>query len=127
MPVEAQEAWGDRLEDLRKSLRLNWRELREQIGIGETMLHYLRTGKRTPSPKVHRRIEELEARRTIGSVGISGSVRQVDDRTNTQRHDQNASDMFAQLAGQVSDLSQRLANVEQLLIKLLAKDQDREG
>ena len=54
------EALNDRLEALRKSLNLNYKELADMLHISRPMLDFLRSGKRKASPKVMRRIEELE-------------------------------------------------------------------
>ena len=51
---------SERLERLRHARTVTWAELREVLGIGETMLHYLKTGQRQPSPKLIRRIEQAE-------------------------------------------------------------------
>ena len=50
----------ERLDALRSALVLNWREFYERLGISERTLHYIRTGARNPSPKLLRRIMELE-------------------------------------------------------------------
>ena len=50
----------DRLEKLRSTLLLTWTELQERLGVSESMLYFMRTGDRHPSPKMLRRIVELE-------------------------------------------------------------------
>jgi len=49
-----------RLNRLREARTEGWKELAESLEITVTMLHYLRTGERQPSPKLMRRIMELE-------------------------------------------------------------------
>jgi transcriptional regulator with XRE-family HTH domain len=50
----------DRLDKLRLKLMLTWNELQERLGVSESMLYFMRTGARHPSPKMLRRIMELE-------------------------------------------------------------------
>lgn len=57
----------EQLEALRSALVLNWREFYERLGISERTLHYLRTGARNPSPKILRRIADLEREAGIGT------------------------------------------------------------
>ena len=59
----------DRLDKLRGLRFEGWKELAFTLGITVTMLHYLRTGERNPSPKLLRRIMELET-----EAGISQPV-----------------------------------------------------
>lgn len=76
MVGEGQTVSVRRLEDLRARLSLSWRELAAQLGVGETMLHYLRTGQRRASPKLHRRVCELErqcAGNLLGNVCETGA------------------------------------------------------
>jgi hypothetical protein len=49
-----------RLEALRSALLVNWRELAERLAISERSLHYIRLSARNPSPKLMRRISDLE-------------------------------------------------------------------
>lgn len=49
-----------RLEKLRSALMLTWGELQQRLSISESMLYFIRTGARQPSPKLLRRIIELE-------------------------------------------------------------------
>jgi transcriptional regulator with XRE-family HTH domain len=48
---------------------LTWNELQERLGVSESMLYFMRTGARNPSPKMLRRIMELET-----EAGISQPV-----------------------------------------------------
>lgn len=50
----------DRVEQLRKKLHLNKGEVCDLLGIGRTMLHYLKTEERNLSPKAYRKLEEEE-------------------------------------------------------------------
>jgi transcriptional regulator with XRE-family HTH domain len=51
---------AERLGRLRAARTLSWGELRKDLDVGETTLHYLKTGERNPSPKLLRRIEAAE-------------------------------------------------------------------
>jgi transcriptional regulator with XRE-family HTH domain len=51
---------SERLETLRKSLNLNYGELAEALDLSRSMLDFIRSGKRKPSPKILRKMEELE-------------------------------------------------------------------
>ncbi|MDZ7317468.1 MAG: hypothetical protein ONB24_15255 [candidate division KSB1 bacterium] len=55
---------ADRLERLRRQLVLDWGGMCRYLGIKRSMLHYLRTGARNPSPKLLRKI--IEAERAAG-------------------------------------------------------------
>ena len=50
----------ERLDRLRGARTEEWKELADTLGITVVMLHYLRKGARNPSPKLLRRIMELE-------------------------------------------------------------------
>lgn len=50
-----------RLDNLRQALRLEWGELCTKLDVGRVMMHYIRSGERTPSMKLIRRIEAAEA------------------------------------------------------------------
>ena len=49
-----------RLDRLRDSLMLSWGELQNRLDISESMLYFIKKGARNPSPKLMRRIVELE-------------------------------------------------------------------
>jgi transcriptional regulator with XRE-family HTH domain len=61
--MSTQNSWknvGTRLEGLKESLTLTWGELSKRLQISRAMLDFMRTGDRHPSPKMLRRIMELE-------------------------------------------------------------------
>lgn len=60
-----------RLELLRAELNLSWGELCDQLGIGRSMLAYLRSGARNPSMKLLRRI--IEAERAAGIAPLESA------------------------------------------------------
>ena len=67
----------ERLERLRAAQVTSWSELCKTLGIGATMLHYLRSGARNPSPKLMRRIVELEIEAGIATPKEVLAVREA--------------------------------------------------
>ena len=59
---------ADRLEKLKEAKTLSWGELCDLLQVNRSMMHYLRTGERKPSPKLLRRIEEAEKEAGIGII-----------------------------------------------------------
>ena len=51
---------NQRLDKLRETLTVSWAELQTRLGCSESMLYFMRKGDRNPSPKLLRRIMELE-------------------------------------------------------------------
>ena len=64
----------ERLESLRGALLVNWRELCEKLGISERTLHYIRIAARNPSPKLMRKIVELEHQASIAPAVFPGAA-----------------------------------------------------
>jgi transcriptional regulator with XRE-family HTH domain len=64
----------ERLESLRGALLVNWRELCEKLGISERTLHYIRISARNPSPKLMRKIVELEQSCGVVFSGVQPTV-----------------------------------------------------
>lgn len=63
-----------RLENLRYGMRINSRELAQELGISRTMMHYIKTGQKPPSLKLVRRVTELERKlKRAGEAGKEGA------------------------------------------------------
>jgi hypothetical protein len=105
----------DRLEKLRSTLLLTWTELQERLGVSESMLYFMRTGDRHPSPKMLRRIMELESGAGIRSPPVPHPtlVREppMEYRVGVER---KHIDIQA-VRQQVTDLKRQVAALEKLL------------
>jgi transcriptional regulator with XRE-family HTH domain len=104
----------ERLGALRTALMLNWRELYERLGISERTLHYLRTGARNPSPKVLRRITELEAEAGIVSprpVSLAVHSPAVDYTVKRERKPLD----IVELKRHVAELKRQVASLERTI------------
>lgn len=60
---------NERLNLLRFSLGVDWGELAKKLEISRSMLGFIRTGIKTPGPKLSHRISELE--KTAGSKSVA--------------------------------------------------------
>jgi transcriptional regulator with XRE-family HTH domain len=104
----------DRLDKLRLTLMLTWNELQERLGVSESMLYFMRTGERQPSPKLMRRIMELE--REAGIVTDPPKRLLVSERPAeyTTKVERKPLDIVV-LRQQVTDLKRQVAALEKLL------------
>lgn len=77
-----------RLENIRAAESLSWDELRKELGVSKTLLHFVRTGERAVSPKFERKLRALELRCGLrahetppaGVKESKGEYRSVDQR-----------------------------------------------
>lgn len=104
---------------------LNWRELYERLGISERTLHYLRTGARNPSPKLVRRIVELE--RESGLASPSTVTLACQDSRSEYVTNRDAKQLdIVELRAQIAALKQQLAALEDYVARF-AGDSGKEG
>lgn len=116
MSVEA------RLEGLRSALLMNWRELCEQLEISQRTLHYLRISARNPSPKLQRRIAELEQKAGLSPAESPGSVVQetaLKQQGGVPEKEQiiDARNEVREIAAVLRDLATRIERLEKTLNK----------
>jgi transcriptional regulator with XRE-family HTH domain len=103
-----------RLEHLREALTLTWTELQERLGVGESMLYFMRTGARNPSPKVLRRITELEVEAGIATPRPPHIVVKESPVEYTVTRERKQLDIV-ELKRQVAALKRQLATLERTL------------
>jgi transcriptional regulator with XRE-family HTH domain len=91
-----------------------WKELASTLGITVTMLHYLRTGARNPSPKLLRRINELETEAGLVSPVPSRLLVKESEVSYTTKREAKHIDIV-EIRRQVADLKRQVASLEKLL------------
>jgi transcriptional regulator with XRE-family HTH domain len=114
----------ERLHRLKVARVEEWKELAQALGITVTGLHYLRKGERSPSPKVMRRIIELETQIGITSlpttptppVTLRDSQPEYDDkRESKQLNIVSLRKELNELKGQVTAVQERLESLLETL------------
>ena len=104
----------ERLQRLCERRTQSWKELAESLSIGSTMLHYLRTGARNPSPKVLRKIIELETEAGLVSPVPSRLLVKESEVSYTTKREAKHIDIV-EIRRQVADLKRQVASLEKLL------------
>jgi hypothetical protein len=113
---------NERLETLKSRLTLNWGELQKALDISESTLYFLRTGARNPSPKLQRRILELEQKAGLSPAGAPGSpvqetaVKQQGDAPEKEQIIDARSEV-REIAAVLRDLAARIDRLEKTLNK----------
>ena len=104
----------ERLNKLRGSRTEGWKELAKSLEITVTMLHYLRTGERQPSPKLLRRIMDLERESGIGTDFPRRLLAREPSPDYNPSVERKPLDIVA-VRQQVSDLKRQIEYLEKLL------------
>jgi hypothetical protein len=93
---------------------LTWTELQERLGVSESMLYFMRTGARKPSPKMLRRITELEREAGIGTYSPRRLLAREPSADYNPSVERKPLDIVA-VRQQVSDLKRQIELLEKLL------------
>jgi transcriptional regulator with XRE-family HTH domain len=104
----------ERLESLRGALLVNWRELCEKLDISERTLHYIRISERNPSPKLIRKIVELEHQAGIApAVSPGAAVREHPGEYRVEKMEKEINKLEA--IQEINRIRESLAKLEKLL------------
>lgn len=107
-----------RLDRLRKELKLTWGEFEEHLGISHTMMHFMRSGERTPSMKLLRRIEAEE-----NKAGIEPRQKKQLEYDHSEQERENSvvkeSSEILTLISRVEAVELELSTIKHGLIKII--------
>ena len=105
----------DRFQRLRTTLCVNWRELSERLEISQSMLFQCLKGTRNPSPKMLRRIVELETEAGLRSSPVSNPMLVRDPPIEYPSSVEQKHIDIRALRQQITDLKRQVASMEKLL------------
>ena len=105
---------GSRLDGLKETMTLTWGELSTRLQLSRAMLDFMRTGARNPSPKVLRRITELEVEAGIATPRPPHTVVKESPVDYTVRRDRKQLDIV-ELRRQVAAMKRQLASLERTI------------
>lgn len=107
----------DRIENARIALRLNKGEMCKQLGIGRTMMHYLKTEERNLSMTELRKLEAIEEQAGVSPTRFSMADRSMEDPAR-EYHPENLKQMYYEQKARADQLEKELAELRKALEKL---------
>ena len=105
---------GSRLDGLKETMTLTWGELSTRLQLSRAMLDFMRTGARNPSPKVLRRITELEVEAGIATPRPPPIVVKESPVEYTVTRNRKPLDIV-ELKRQVAAMKRQLASLERTI------------
>lgn len=109
---------AERLDLLRKELKLTWGEFEDYLEISHTMMHFMRKEERNPSMKLLRRIEDEEK-----NVGIIRNGKEIplpiETKSEPNRLMVRETDELLNLLNRVESVESELRGIKKGLKKLI--------